>query len=244
MATLQSAKRELRRRIKKILAEVSQDSVVAQSSIATKTLLSLPEYHAAKRLSIYLSMPSGEISTTAIVRDAFSKGKMVYVPYLHKADAPTAPPRTSVMDMLALRSLEEYEALGRDKWGIPTIEEGSVPGRKNALGGYGVLLQSQSQSEEGNKDEQEDGDESGLDFIVMPGLAFDEGLRRLGHGKGYYDHFLMRCGKKAGGKPYLAALALKEQVLPPDETVPTGSYDLPVDAVLLGDGRILASNSS
>ena len=34
------------------------------ASVATKRLLSLPEYQAAGRISVYLSMPSGEISTS------------------------------------------------------------------------------------------------------------------------------------------------------------------------------------
>ncbi|OAX78287.1 5-formyltetrahydrofolate cyclo-ligase [Emergomyces africanus] len=263
MATLQTAKKELRRKLRKILSEVSKESVIAQSSIATKNLLALPEYHAAKKLSVYLSMPSGEISTTAIVRDAFSRGKQVYVPYLYQPD-PTAPAtqgRSSVMDMLALRSLEDYESLQEDKWGIPTLDANTIGSRRNCLGGYGVPVGVTTQSvttSTGTEVELEsetalDDDGSGLDLIVMPGVAFDEQLRRLGHGKGYYDHFINRLrsnGQNVRGeciagmrKPHLVALALAEQLLPQGEKVPVTDHDCPVDALIVGNGRIITSSS-
>ncbi|KAK2787718.1 hypothetical protein FQN53_004741 [Emmonsiellopsis sp. PD_33] len=250
MATLQTAKKELRGRLKKILSGVSNESTIAQSSIATNNLLALPEYQAAKHLSVYLSMPSGEISTTAIVRDAFSRGKQVYVPYLYKPDPATTQGRSSVMEMLALRSVEDYESLQPDKWGIPTLGADTITSRKNCLGGYGIPGQPSPSSPEAEAEAEADG--TGLDFIVMPGLAFDEQLRRLGHGMGYYDHFLNRLmGKEQGDgkaiiaqKPYLAALALGEQILPPEENIPVADHDCTVDAVVVGDGRILKQPSS
>lgn len=169
-------------------------------------------------------MPSGEISTAAIVRDAFSRGKQVYVPYLYQSDpaatatatATASQGHSSVMEMLALRSLEDYESLQADKWGIPTLDANTIGSRRNCLGGYGIpipagataqssgststRIESQSQSESESELAVDDGG-SGLDLVVMPGLAFDEQLRRLGHGKGYYDHFINRLvnnGQNAG----------------------------------------------
>lgn len=74
------------------------------------------------------------------------------------------------MDMLSLHTLADYQSFKPDNWGIPTIPSDSISARRNCL-------------------EDED---SGLDLIVMPGVAFDEGFKRLGHGKGYYDYFLAR----------------------------------------------------
>lgn len=143
------------------------------AGIATNKLLSLAEYQNAKSIAVYLSMPSGELSTSKIVEDALQRGKQVYIPYIHTAD------KVSVMDMLALESMTEFKALQPDKWGIPSLQPPQVPGRRNCL------------------------TEDGLDLIVMPGVAFDHGCRRLGHGKGYYDHFLTRYSKWSNKMPFL-----------------------------------------
>lgn len=83
----------------------------------------------------------------------------------------SSPP--NLMDMLSILSHADYHSLEPDSWGIPSISENSLPQRKNCL------------------------EHGGLDLIVMPGVAFDEGFNRLGHGKGYYDYFLARYKQMA-----------------------------------------------
>jgi 5-formyltetrahydrofolate cyclo-ligase len=149
-----------------------------------RTLLSTPEYQAAKSISVYLSMPSGEVSTAGIVHDALKQGKRVFVPYTYKLSAPQDGQPKSIMDMLELHGLEDYESLKPDSWGIPTPSGDSLSSRANTFGGMGVT--------DGNNGAEEHA-ESILDLIVMPGMAFDSSLGRLGHGKGFYDYFLHRC---------------------------------------------------
>lgn len=141
--------------------------------MATNKLLSLSEYQNAKSVAVFLSMPSGELSTRSIVHDAFQRGKEVYIPYIHTVD------KVSVMDMLALESINEFESLQPDKWGIPSLQPTQIPGRRDCFSG------------------------KGLDLIVMPGMAFDSEFRRLGHGKGYYDHFLKRYSQWSSKMPFL-----------------------------------------
>lgn len=167
--------------------------------MTAKNLVSLPEYQAARTLSVYLSMPSGEVQTTDIVRDAFSRGKHVYVPYIHRFESPGSTKKSSLIEMLDLRSIEDYESLQLDKWGIPSLDLSSISARKNCLGGHGL---------HGSQAPSSKSEAPGLDFIVMPGMAFDEDFARLGHGKGYYDQFLTRYhsimkDSSATGKPYL-----------------------------------------
>jgi len=143
------------------------------AGVAANKLLSLPEYQNAKSVAVFLSMPSGELSTRSIVHDAFQRGKEVYIPYIRNVD------KVSVMDMLALESINEFESLQPDKWGIPSLQPTQIPGRRDCFSG------------------------NGLDLIVMPGMAFDSEFRRLGHGKGYYDHFLKRYSEWSSKMPFL-----------------------------------------
>lgn len=161
------------------------------ATVATNRLLSLPQYHDAKRIGVYLSMPTGEISTTGIVQDALKHRKEVFIPYIHSVDVAPEQPKVSVMDMLALNSMEEFESLEPDKWGIPSLREECVASKENCLGGYGVSP---------TRPRDATGNDPGLDLIIMPGMAFDGSLRRLGHGKGYYDYFLKRYSEEVASK--------------------------------------------
>ncbi|KAI9720187.1 MAG: hypothetical protein M1812_003005 [Candelaria pacifica] len=236
MTALQTAKRELRQLIRKTLADVPADAVTSQTSNVAKALLSTPEYEAARRLSIYLSMPRGEISTNAIVRDALSQHKKVFVPYTRRVPDATAGQPGSVMDMVSLQSIEDYESLQPDSWGIPTPSKESLEGRENCLEEMGGV--------------RADLSKTGLDLVVMPGMAFDEDLNRLGHGKGFYDYFLRRYQDSTLGSakevkmPFLVGLALKEQVLHYDQKVPTDTSDWPLDSLIVGDGTSLRAADS
>jgi 5-formyltetrahydrofolate cyclo-ligase len=196
-APIAAAKKELRKKIKSILKDLPEAAAASQStqrlsynicrkliipaSNATKTLLSMPEYKAARRISVYLSMPGGEISTSNIVRDALDHGKKVFIPYTYNSSNAKEGQPKSIMDMVELHSMNDFESLTPDKWGIPTPSEASISSRANCFGGTGITNGEKPDSSEG------------LDLIVMPGMAFDSNYGRLGHGKGFYDYFLTRC---------------------------------------------------
>lgn len=179
-------------------------------------------------------MPTSEIQTDAIVRHALGAGKQVFVPYLHKAQSPAPGMPKSVMDMVDLRSLSDYDSLKRDSWGIPTIGAETVDEREHIL----------------TKEARP------LDMILMPGVAFETDpssgfLRRLGHGKGFYDYFLHRYreihGSQVQQSPLipgtdvlLYGLALEEQCLKSETgpSVPVGEYDSLLHGLVAGDGTI------
>ncbi|KAL9100293.1 MAG: hypothetical protein Q9163_004311 [Psora crenata] len=220
-------------------------------------------YTKADTVSIYLSMSRGEVSTSAIVKDALSKGKQVYVPYLQNESwlqensQPKGVPR-KYMEMVSLHSEEDYcrAEVNKDKWGIPSVEPESlgqrikIPDWKNSMSGYDVNGNGDEDGESSRhlrmQKENAQQQQPRLDTIIMPGLAFDRGCRRLGHGKGYYDTFLKKYhdikiakSKDARMMPKLIGLALNEQVLPQEQEIPIIEHDWLLDALLVGDGSVI-----
>lgn len=84
-----------------------------------------------------------------------------------------------------------------------------------------------------------------LELILLPGVAFDPTLSRIGHGKGYYDRFISLAAAHAlrheRPRPMLIALALREQLLDPG-AVPMAEHDWKVDAIVTPDG-VVAGNA-
>lgn len=130
-------------------------------------------------------MPNGEVSTRPVVLRSLDQGKTVFVPYLYQNSTGQQP--RMLMDMVALHSREDYEALLPDSWGIPSLPKDSIPNRIRCLGDV---------TEANARTDEEDF--NSLDLVVMPGVAFDNECQRLGHGKGFYDFFLARYHKRIG----------------------------------------------
>jgi 5-formyltetrahydrofolate cyclo-ligase len=76
--------------------------------------------------------------------------------------------------------------------------------------------------------------ESNLDVVLMPLLAFDERGYRIGYGKGFYDRFLQRLSQQ-GVTPCRFGLAFLQQKV---DTVPADSWDEPLDGVVHEHGII------
>jgi 5-formyltetrahydrofolate cyclo-ligase len=69
------------------------------------------------------------------------------------------------------------------------------------------------------------------DTLIVPLLAFDRRLDRLGYGGGYYDRTL--CGLRAAGPVRAIGYAFAAQEVP---RVPTEATDQPLDAVVTEAG--------
>ena len=67
-----------------------------------------------------------------------------------------------------------------------------------------------------------------LDFVLVPGVAFDEQGRRLGYGGGFYDNLLRSLPARDDG-PALVAVAFEMQVV---AKVPGDRSDVPIPLIV------------
>ena len=70
-----------------------------------------------------------------------------------------------------------------------------------------------------------------IDLVIVPGVAFDEKLNRLGRGGGYYDRFLSKPKFNA----IKCGIAFDLQVV---ENIPTDDHDQKMD-ILITENRII-----
>ena len=63
-----------------------------------------------------------------------------------------------------------------------------------------------------------------IDFVIVPGIAFDKDGYRLGYGKGYYDRFLSNIN------PYKLGICKKELYT---EKLPHGEFDIKMNKVIV-----------
>lgn len=106
------------------------------------------------------------------------------------------------MEMLKLDSFDEFERLDTSLWGIRQHFPNSKVTRLDKP----------------------------LDLIFVPGVAFSECGKRLGHGKGYYDQFFHEYHKKSPNLELKkVALALIDQIVP---EVPVEEHDVILDQII------------
>jgi 5-formyltetrahydrofolate cyclo-ligase len=77
-------------------------------------------------------------------------------------------------------------------------------------------------------------DESELDVVLLPLLAFDASGYRLGYGKGFYDRFLQRLSQQ-GRKVSRIGLSFSFQMV---DEVPADQWDETLDGVVHEHGII------
>ncbi|KAG2041166.1 hypothetical protein BDR03DRAFT_914649 [Suillus americanus] len=216
MSIVQSTnKRVLRKAITTTLRELSQSDIQSQSLAIAEKVLSLPAFQQCKTVSCYLSMPAAEVQTTSLILNILRDlGKTLFVPSITSSDGN--------MDFVRVYTEEDYRSFPSGLWGIPEpTPEWSSKKRQSIF----------------------DADCNNLDLILVPGVAFDQSLSRLGHGKGYYDRFITSYSSSTGrSKPLLVALALEQQLLEHGQ-VPMFDHDWKMDMIITPDKVITAAQA-
>jgi 5-formyltetrahydrofolate cyclo-ligase len=244
-----SLKHALRGRILALLRDIPPDSISERSAAAAERLARTPAWQRSRCLSVYLSMPRGELQTGLVVARAFAEGKRVLVPRIPGASLRLARPED--MEMLEAGGPEDVAGFPKNSWGIPEPPAEREGGRRRAdwsslaeEAAAGRRRVGEGEGEgEGTKADDDDGAAADaaaapppLDLILLPGVAFDASGARLGHGKGFYDNFIRRVRERhcqlGLPQPTLAALALDEQVLEEMGAVPMTELDERVDLVV------------
>ncbi|EJU06237.1 5-formyltetrahydrofolate cyclo-ligase [Dacryopinax primogenitus] len=219
-------KKLVRSQVKEVLEKLSTTLVENESKLITQHVLRSSAYKNSRGIACYLTMEKqAEVNTHAIVVDALKSGKRVYVPRINfdrlarknsrAANRLPGAGKYQWMSMLRLYSLHDLNGLSKNTWGIP---EPTVDGPE------GIKREDLASMYTEN-----------VDLVLMPGVAFDRNLSRLGHGKGFYDKWLSHYASthSKGSRPILMGLALAEQIVP---RIPIEPHDWPLDMIVTPNG--------
>ncbi|KJA23106.1 hypothetical protein HYPSUDRAFT_185461 [Hypholoma sublateritium FD-334 SS-4] len=200
---LKAQKRALRKTISTALSKLSPEAVSEQSHAIATRVLALPAVQRAGTVSCYMSMPSGEARTLRIAEGVLaSAGRRLFVPKIGAGEG--------AMEFFRVYTVQDMQEMAPGLWGIPEPgETWGVEERERVLASPKEIL----------------------DVILVPGVAFDRSLARLGHGKGHYDRFITAYVASGRPKPLLVGLALSAQLLPAGQ-VPVGAHDWKMDVLI------------
>lgn len=202
---LTTAKKDLRKNVKSVLSNLKADKLRSQSLHVCKTLLDTEEFKAAKSVGVYMNMMSMEIQTDIIIEACFVQNKQLYLPRCYFQKKEGR--KNNYMSMIQVPSLEVVKNLKPQ--GKYKLLEPTV--------GFDILST------------------SGIDLLIMPGLAFSKSGERLGHGAGFYDEFLEVYRSHFSRVPHLVGLALLEQII---DRIPCEKHDWNLDSIIVGNEHI------
>ncbi|KAK9239802.1 hypothetical protein V1525DRAFT_396808 [Lipomyces kononenkoae] len=258
-AAVVSAKRKLRQKIAKRLQEVTDESIISQSSKIAHQVRILPEYQRARKIGIYLHLDvpdtirrgNGrivEVRTDLLMRNMFEDDKYVFLPRV--VPTTTLSPNQLQLLQLAQRRLRTTREarylpfLSISMLHMPDIESVESLVIEDAKANSFTVKE---------PTEAEDAfDVGGLDLVIVPGLGFSKSCARLGHGKGFYDNFirLHRMWSEYNDlpRPAMIGVSFEEQLIQPTVLedfieLPTEDHDEILDAVIVGDEIYRSSRS-
>ncbi|KAJ3449172.1 5-formyltetrahydrofolate cyclo-ligase [Anaeramoeba flamelloides] len=190
----------LRKQVRKKLSQLSNEKIAQESITIQQKLLSTTEYQNSRNISLYVhSLPLKEVHTDLIFKDIFGSTNRDKKVYIPY----TTNFELGEMKMIRVYDFEDMKTL--NKSAFSTLEPNLM---------YKEKL-------------REDGEEQGLDLVIVPLLACDQNCKRLGRGKGFYDRFLSRASQN--NKLKMIGIALSDQIV---EHVPINENDWVLDKII------------
>ncbi|KAL3918595.1 MAG: hypothetical protein SGILL_004158, partial [Bacillariaceae sp.] len=83
-ADIKKQKQAMRKILRQAMKELSNEDIQTQSAQVWKRVLDLDVYKQARSVGLFLSMPSGEINTDAILEACVAQNKDIYFPEVGK----------------------------------------------------------------------------------------------------------------------------------------------------------------
>ncbi|WP_294430650.1 5-formyltetrahydrofolate cyclo-ligase [uncultured Treponema sp.] len=235
-------KKQLRKKMRQMQKDFLESLTEKEKQLLAENLCkkvtSLPEYQNADLVLAYIP-DTLEADCTPIILDALKKQKKVAVP---KVDSEAMKQGKSTMDFYLLNppsSFSQCDAKILDEQletGVFGIREPKVGLEKLVWGVAGRERPDRGKTCEAVfervsvKAVPEPLQVETFPFVIVPGVAFTKGGKRLGHGKGFYDIYINRL-RQAGIKPNLCGICLPCQLV---EELPTEEHDILMDEVLTG----------
>ena len=164
---------------------LGQDKLRALSDMISDRVMALDEFAASSIILSFASFKS-EVSTYRLMEEALKMGKKIYVPKVIGKD----------MIFYRIKSMEELEP---GYYGVP---EPVNLCEENMLYLHKGTDAEENCSDNRKCERSEDTDPPAEDdlnhqreiFVIVPGLAFDRKLNRIGYGAGFYDRFFRKYG--------------------------------------------------
>ncbi|KAH3680026.1 hypothetical protein WICPIJ_008439 [Wickerhamomyces pijperi] len=213
--TIKQAKTQLRRKIASKLTSLTQKELERQSNNVYVKLIQTPNFQTAKKVALYMSMPTSEVQTLQFIKVCFEMGKQVYLPHCHRIKDASLKRYDAQRAMLIFYEMPDFQSV------LDLKPQGQYQLLEPTSGNS--LLEPEKS---GNTSEK-------LDLLVLPGVAFTSDRYRMGHGAGFYDDFIQRHVSTFGEKPHsMIGVGLKEQLV---DVIPLESHDERLDAVIVDD---------
>lgn len=204
-----SDKKAFRDNAKRIRAAIPEAGADEKNLKIKGILMNIPEYIQADIVLVYASAKD-EADTYDIIKEALLTGKKVAVPKVI---------RRGIMEFYYISSLSELTA-GYYDIPEPVTEDIFEPE---------VVLK--------NADESGNNISGQKVLMLVPGLAFDKEMHRMGYGGGFYDRYIERLNESGnrGCGITIAAICFEEQIY---EAVPYEVHDRLMDMIITDAGII------